>query len=224
MSNGPVMADARLALIGAGALGCAVLPRLVRMPLASITIVDGDRVEERNLDRQDLYAPVDLGRSKAQVAAAWLRQAPIALDVHAVDAFLADGNASELISAHDIVLDLTDDAHARRLIDRICAACGVPLVSGAVHGAQGQVISLHLPGPGNALCLPDLFHGAIGPEQDGCDMRAVPLPVIEAVAARVVQCARGLIGGQPQRNAVVELFDGRLMRWTQFAPPEPART
>ena len=69
----PTHPDIRLALIGVGAIGSALLPRLLRMPFTMITLVDGDRVEEKNLDRQELYAVVDIGRPKVDVAAAWAR-------------------------------------------------------------------------------------------------------------------------------------------------------
>lgn len=204
-------------VIGAGALGCALLPRLLRLPFNVLTIMDGDMVEAHNLERQDLYAHVDIGRPKAEVAAAWMRNAPHGIHISADTRFFDANNADEVISMHDLVFDVTDDPHVRRLIDRTCAAFDVPLLSGAVHGAQGQVIILHAPGPGGELVLDDLFTGKPGPEEDACDMRNVPTLVIQAVARRVCDRARDLMAGGTLVNGRIELFDADGS-WTMLDP------
>lgn len=217
------MQGARLALVGAGALGCAVLPRLLRMPLAAITIVDGDRVEEHNLQRQELYAPVDVGRPKAAVAASWARQVPVPVKVCAEDVFLSPANADALLGSQQVVVDLTDDLHARQLIARTCATHGVALISGAVHAGEGQVLLLHAPGTGSATGLDDLFQGRPGPGQDGCDMRRVPPATIEAVAARVARRLRELLSGASVANGRIDLYGPAGGGWTEFMPPEPGK-
>lgn len=218
--GGRSLSDVRIAVIGAGAIGCSLLPRIARMPFSVITIVDGDRVEEKNLDRQELYAPVDIGQPKAQVSAAWLRNAPITADVVAVDAFVDARNIEELVAMHDIVADCTDDAHVRRLVDRTCAAYDVALVGGAVHAGQGQVIALHAPGSGASLLLTELFTGQLNAEQDGCDMRNVPLTVIEEVARRMSATIGALLRQEPVRNGSIDVYDGRSRTWMRVDPPE----
>ncbi len=211
--------DIRLALIGVGAIGSALLPRLLRMPLSVITLVDGDRVEEKNLERQELYATVDVGHPKVDVAEAWVRNAPVAQSIVARDHFLDQGNAEDIISMHDIVADCTDDAHARRLIDTVCGEYGVALVSGAVHGKQGQVIVLHAEGANEELSLPDLFSGRLGEEQDGCDMRHVPMRVLEEVAKRMAWRIRELLNNAHPENGRIEQYDGDVDAWLEIAPP-----
>lgn len=215
------MRDARVAVVGAGALGCAVLPRLLHLPLSALTVVDGDRVEERNLDRQELYAPVDIGRPKAGVAASWLRHAPLAMHVHAVDAFLSAANADELIAGQHMVVDLTDDLHARRLIDATCARHGVALVSGAVHGAQGQAMVLHAAGSDAHVGLADLFPGMPASEQDGCDMRQVPAATIGTVGGRVAYLVRQVLQGAPGLNGRIHVHDPARGGWIELGPSVP---
>lgn len=215
----PTHPDIRLALIGVGAIGSALLPRLLRMPFTMITLVDGDRVEEKNLDRQELYAVVDIGRPKVDVAAAWARNAPVTPLIEARDHFLGPENAEGIIAMHDIVADCTDDAHARRFIDKVCGDYGVALVSGAVHGKQGQVIVLHGEGANDALSLPDLFNGRLGEEQDGCDMRHVPIRVLEEVAKRMAWRIRELLNNAHPENGRVEQYDGGANAWMEIAPP-----
>jgi molybdopterin/thiamine biosynthesis adenylyltransferase len=212
----------RLAVVGLGGIGCALVVRIARMPFEQITLVDGDRVEAANLEKQELYAEVDIGKPKAEVAAAWIRIAPVKARIVPMDAFVDPHNVEELISMHDIVADCTDDLHVRRLIDRTCRDYGVPLVSGAVHGRQGQVITLHRPGAGEDLSLGDLFPGKAAVEQDGCDMRQVPLDVLDQVAARMAMYIRELLNGGQPMNGRIDLYEGTARAWSQIEPPRTA--
>ena len=217
--GGRSLSDVRVAVIGMGGIGCALLPRLAHMPFSVITLVDGDRVEVKNLDRQELYAPVDVGRSKVDVASAWMRNTPVSPFVEVVDAFLDAPNAEGIIAMHDIVVDCTDDLHVRRLIDRTCADYGVALVSGAVHTKQGQVIVLHAGGGNHNLMLGDLFQGRPSVDQDGCDMRNVPLEVLDETAKRMAWRVREWLNGVALVNGRVELYDGRTRAWLIIEPP-----
>lgn len=206
----------RLLVVGAGALGNAMLPRILRWEWESITVMDGDRVEEKNLDRQELFAPVDIGAPKSEVLAAWVRNMPVTVRMTFRDEFLDANNAGTLIAMHDVVADCTDDAHVKRLIDHTCADYGVALVSGAVHGKEGQVILLHAEGEGEAISRDDLFQGKPGMDQDGCDMRNVPMMTIEETGRRMAQLLRALLHGEPVKNGRIDLFDGK--RWTAIDP------
>ena len=218
-SSGPSVPDTRIAVIGLGAIGSALLPRLLRMPFTVITLVDGDRVEEKNLDRQELFAPVDVGRPKVDVAAAWARNAPVSPSIVARDHFLDQGNVEDIISRHDIVADCTDDAHVRRLIDTVCGEFGVTLVSGAVHGKQGQVIVLHAEGVNDELSLGDIFSGRLGDEQDSCDMRHVPMNVLDEVAKRMAWRIRELLNNARLVNGRIEQYDCDVQVWLEIDPP-----
>lgn len=208
----------RLLVVGAGAIGNALLPRVLRWPWDGITVLDGDRVEEKNLDRQELFAPVDIGRSKSEVIAVWSRHAPIAVHVEHRDEFLDANNAEPIIAMHDVVADCTDDAHVKRLLDRTCADLGVALVSGSVHGAQAQVLVLHAEGDGDRIGRDTLFPGAYADGQDACDMRHVPMVTLEETARRMAQLLHALLYGEAVMNGRIDLFDGRS--WTAIDPPE----
>lgn len=208
--------ETRLLVVGCGALANALLPRIMRMGWARISLMDGDRVEVKNLERQELFAPVDVGRPKSAVLAAWLRHMPVAVELVPVDAFIGPDNAVEWIAQHDAVADCTDDAHAKLLIDRTCAAEGKVLVSGSVHGAQAQVLTLHAQGAQAELDRSTLFGGKPGVGQDGCDMRHVPLGTLHEAA----RCMAGHLAAWRKgksTNGRIDLFDGRA--WTSMAPP-----
>lgn len=210
-------ASATVLLIGAGGLGCAVLPRIVRLRPARFIVVDGDHVERHNLDRQPLYAEVDIGFPKASTAALWARQVMPPGAITAVDAFVDANNAHDLIAQADVVVEGVDDAHAKRLIDRVCASLDVPLVSAGVHQRQGQVLVLHAAGAHRMLGRDEVFSGTLAAEQDACDMRDVPLGLLEEVGARMGQRCADLLHGREVSNGRIELYDGA--RWLTFDPP-----
>src|SRR5690606_11056724 len=133
------------------------------------------------------------------------------------DDTLDANHAEKVIPLHDVVADCTDDAHVKQLLDRVCADYGVALVSGSVHGRQAQVILLHADGENEGLSRQDLFQGAIGAEQDGCDMREVPLATLEETGRRMAQLLRALLHKEPVVNGRIDLFDGQA--WTANDPP-----
>lgn len=215
------LGTARITVIGAGGLGCAVLPRIARMAIARLSIIDGDHVEEANLARQPLYDEMDIGHHKATTAAMWMRQVLVGGAVDATVRFVDAANAQELLAGSDIVVEGVDDLHAKDLIDRTCAALGIPLVSGGVHREEGQVLVLHAPGEGARIDRAGLFAGRAGPAQDGCDMRAVPLAVLEETGRAMAGRVHDMLHGRPVVNGRAELLDGRKGTWTMIDPPHP---
>jgi len=212
------MANGRIAVIGAGALGGELLHRLLGLPVAAFSIFDGDRVEAGNLVRQQFYAQQDVGLLKADALRARLISIAPDMKLDAEARFIDAGNATDSLRGHDLIADCTDDLHARNLLDRACAALGIPLVSGALHRDQGQVLLLHARGEGSALSRADVFAGRIGPDQDGCDMLQVSMDAIEAVAERMSETIASLLRGQQAVNGSLDLYDGGVRRWITFKP------
>ena len=215
--GGPSLSTLHVVVVGAGGLGCAVLPRLARMGIGRLTIVDGDRVEETNLDRQPLYEEMDIGTFKASTAAGWMRQIMASGVATGRDVFLDAANAHELLEDADVVVEGVDDLHAKQLIDRVCAELTIPLVSGGVHAKQGQVIVLHTPGEGEALSRADIFNGKPSSAQDGCDMRDVSVATLDEVGRVMATRVRAVLRAEPVRNGAIELLGER--GWLMIDPP-----
>jgi adenylyltransferase/sulfurtransferase len=215
------MSAVRVALVGVGGTGCALLPLLYRMPLQGVTLIDGDTVEEVNLPRQPLYADSDVGRLK--VRAALERSVAHASGIHLVahSVFVDVRNASELLEGHTVVADCTDDLHARRLLDEACARMGIPLVSGAVHGHQVQVLTLGLSPDGvrSPSTRADFFPGRTGPEQDSCDMRQVPAEVTTLAAALMARRIRSVLNGDASDACWMDLLHLEHGQWMRVAAP-----
>src|ERR1700751_3643008 len=131
--------QARVLVIGAGGLGCPVLQYLTAAGVGTIGIVDFDKVDDSNLQRQVLYSTEDVGEAKAQIAKEKLgRQNPyINLIAHVTQ--ITSANALEIISLYDIVVDGSDNFATRYLVNDACVILNKPMVSGAIYKFEGQV-------------------------------------------------------------------------------------
>lgn len=129
---------ARVLVVGAGGLGSAVLPLLASAGFGTIGIVDDDRVEPSNLPRQAIHTPSDVGRAKVESAAGTVRALDDTIEVRLLAERLTSGNAREVLSGYDLVLDGSDNFPTRYLVDDAATLTGIPVVWGAVHQTGGQ--------------------------------------------------------------------------------------
>jgi hypothetical protein len=128
------LAAASVVVVGAGGLGCPVLQYLAGAGVGRLTIVDHDRVEETNLHRQPLYAMADIGKLKAEAAAAALRRFNPGIAVDAVAERLTPQNATALAAGADLLVDAADSFAATYVLSDACLAAAKPLVSASVIG------------------------------------------------------------------------------------------
>lgn len=131
--------NASVAVVGAGGIGCPVLQYLSAAGLGTIGIIDGDTVEESNLQRQVLFGTSTLGKNKAEAAAAYINNLNPLVNVDVYPYQLTNENASSIISRYDFVIDCTDNFYARYLIDEQCAALRKAWIYGAIHRYEAQV-------------------------------------------------------------------------------------
>lgn len=133
------LSKARVLVIGAGGLGSPAILYLAAAGVGTIGIVDDDRVQVSNLQRQIAHGTADIGRLKVESAReSALRINPhVRVETHA--ARLDETNARDLIGAHDVVADGSDNFATRFLVNDICFALGKTLVSAAVGEFDGQL-------------------------------------------------------------------------------------
>ncbi len=144
--------ESKVLIIGAGGLGSPVALYLALAGVGTIGIVDFDRVELSNLQRQVLHDTTSIGRPKVESAKATLnRYNP---DVHVVthEFPLTSENALEVIPQYDVVVNGADNFPARYLVNDACYLAGKPLVDGSILIFDGQA-SVFLPGQGCYRCL-----------------------------------------------------------------------
>lgn len=133
------LTQARVLVIGAGGLGCALLPYLVASGIGNIGIVDGDQIEESNLHRQILYSPEDLGKLKTEIAQVKLQLQNPDCNLTSIPEYLSGSNALALFNQYDLIVDATDRIAIRYLINDAALITGKPVVYGSIHRFEGQV-------------------------------------------------------------------------------------
>ena len=130
---------ARVLIVGAGGLGSPAALYLAAAGVGTIGLIDPDEVALSNLQRQVLYATIDAGRPKVEVAERHLTALNPHLDVTAMPIAIGPENARSIIHRYDLVLDGTDDFGVRFCVNEACVAEKKPLVSGAIGRWTGQV-------------------------------------------------------------------------------------
>ena len=209
------LADA--VIVGLGGLGCAVAPYLAGAGGGRLRLIDGDEVELSNLPRQPLYGERDLGEAKARVASLRLRDMNRTLSVQCYATRVVESNAESLLQGASVVLDCTDNMASRQLINRVCYQLGVPLISGAASGMQGQLLMLH----------PDQTHGCYrclyAPEQsepNTCLAQGILGPVVGIVGtAQALQALLFMTSMAPPNWGELRLFDGLSGQWQALKVP-----
>jgi len=126
-------------VVGLGGLGGTVTEILARMGVGRLTLIDGDRFEDSNLNRQLLSSPANLTQPKAEAAAQRVRRINPSTDVTMHACFLTEQNAAVLLTGCDVVVDCLDNLRTRFDVEDACRLIGCPMVSAAVAGASGHL-------------------------------------------------------------------------------------
>jgi len=129
----------RMLLVGLGGLNAPAALYLAAAGVGRLGLVDPDRVERSNLQRQVVHAESTLGRNKAVSAQARIRDLNPDIETVVIERRIEAENAAEVLAGWDIVIDGTDNFPARYALNEACVRLGVPLVYGAVMRFQGQV-------------------------------------------------------------------------------------
>jgi adenylyltransferase/sulfurtransferase len=133
------LARSRVLIVGAGGLGGPVLQYLAGAGVGHLGLVEADTLDASNLHRQPLYALADVGKPKAALAQAALRaiNPTVTVDVHAAR-FTAD-NALDLVKAHDVVVDCSDNFLTKFCINDAAVLAQRPAVFASVYQYEGQL-------------------------------------------------------------------------------------
>jgi adenylyltransferase/sulfurtransferase len=195
------LAQSRVVVIGCGALGTVSADYLARAGVGHLAIVDRDIVEETNLQRQTLFDEADArdGLPKAVAAAGRLKRANSTIEIEPIVADVNQDNIEELLGLRgdrlraDLVVDGTDNAETRYLVNDVAVKHQLPWIYGAAVGVEGRVMAI---APPLTACLRCIFPQApsLG-ELATCDTTGVLGPVAGAVASLQAAAAlRWLVG------------------------------
>lgn len=149
--------SSRILLVGMGGLGSPAALYLAAAGVGTLGIVDFDRVELSNLQRQVIHTTEDLGKTKVQSARETIEAINPDVNVHEYEQRLSSENIMEIISDYDLVVDGTDNFPTRFLMNDACLLEGKTIVYGAIFRFEGQV-SVFAPdkGPCYRCLIPEM--------------------------------------------------------------------
>ncbi len=130
---------ASVAAVGCGGIGSPAIQYLAAAGVGRLILIDDDRVEPSNLQRQTIFATADAGASKAATAAAVARRLNPHIVVEPREARLTPTNAATLLAGAEVVLDGCDNFATRFAVADAALAARLPLVSAAVGQFEGQL-------------------------------------------------------------------------------------
>lgn len=199
-------------VVGLGALGCPAARVLAAAGVGTIALVDPDRVELSNLHRQPLHTTDAIGELKvASAAAALQREFPnLRLEAHAVR--LEAANLPELFAGVDFVIDATDGAASKFLINDGAVRIGTPFSHAGILGFLGQTMTVV---PGRSACLRCLFPEPPSEAEDvSCRDAGVIGPLAGAIGAiQAGEAIKHLTGrGEPLLDRLLTI-DARSGVW-----------
>ncbi|MEO5674681.1 MAG: HesA/MoeB/ThiF family protein [Chitinophagales bacterium] len=144
---------ASVLMIGAGGLGVPALQYMAAAGIGRIGIVDGDKIELSNLQRQVLYDEQEAGSSKSIVAKQKLSLLNSEIEITSFPELLSTDNAQQIFLPYDIILDGSDNFPTRYLVNDVCVKLNKPFISGAVFKFTGQVGVFNYNESGTYRCL-----------------------------------------------------------------------
>ena len=145
---------AKVVVAGAGGLGCVISIYLAAAGVGKIRLVDHDRVEFTDLNRQILYTDKDVGRRKVDSAKERLESLNPEVTVEAVDQTITEDSVLELVGGYDLIVDAMDNFAARYILNKAAIDNDIPLFHGAIHGFEGRATTII---PGRTACLRCLY-------------------------------------------------------------------
>ena len=195
--------SAKVLIIGAGGLGSPCALYLTSAGIGEIGIVDSDKVELNNLQRQIIHSMKNVGKAKVESAKEYLSGINTDIEIIPYNTRLTSANISDIIKEYDIIVDGSDNFPTRYLVNDACVLSGKPLSHGGIFRFDGQAITIL---PGESACYRCLF-----PEPPP------PGLVPSCQEAGILGAVAGIIG-TIQANEVLKyilkignLLDGKLL-------------
>jgi sulfur-carrier protein adenylyltransferase/sulfurtransferase len=206
--------EARVLCVGAGGLGSPAAMYLAAAGVGTVGIVDFDRVDLTNLQRQLLHDTDDVGRPKVDSAAERLNDINPEVNVVKHNVVLSSANAFDILGQYDVVVDGSDNFPVRYLVNDATQMLGKPLVYGSIYQFDGQA-SVFMPGP-QTPCYRCLFPeppppGTVPSCAEGGVFGVLPGIIGSIQAVEAIKIITGV--GQPLVGRLL-LFDALDMDFT----------
>jgi sulfur-carrier protein adenylyltransferase/sulfurtransferase len=207
---------ARVLCIGAGGLGSPAALYLAAAGIGTLGLVDADRVDASNLQRQILYGTDDVGESKLEKARARLRQLNPDVDIVLHEARLTSANATGIIADYDVVIDGSDNFPTRYLSNDVCVFARKPNIYGSVFRFEGQasVFAPHLGGPCYRCLFPEPPPPGAAPSCAEAGVLGVLPGIIGLIQA--TEALKLIVGAGESLAGRLLHFDALKMKFREF--------
>lgn len=219
-----MLRDSAALIVGCGGLGCAAAPYLAGAGVGRLVLVDDDVIEASNLQRQLLFRTADVGRPKAEVAAAALRALNPEVAVEAHVARVTRDEVERQAREVDVVLDCSDNFATRYAINAACVRTRRPLVSGAAIRFEGQlaVFDLRRGGP----CYACLYPESANLQGERCEDAGILGPVVGTIGTLQALEAIKLLLGLGSTGGTLRAWNALSGQWRTICmkTPDPGCT
>ncbi|HXG52344.1 MAG TPA: HesA/MoeB/ThiF family protein [candidate division Zixibacteria bacterium] len=204
---------ARVLVVGAGGLGSPAALYLAAAGIGGLGLVDSDRVELSNLQRQILHSTADIGRPKVESARERLRQLNPEVAVETYPLRLEADNAAEIFAGYDFIVDGSDNFATKFLVNDQAVALGKPFSHAGIVRLQGQTMTVI---PGKSACYRCVFREPPPPaEIPGCQQAGILGAVAGTIgsiqAAEAIKVLAGIEEGLLTDRLLT--FDARAMKF-----------
>ena len=207
---------ARALVIGAGGLGSPVALFLASAGVGLITLVDDDRVDLTNLQRQIAHSTERIGWRKVESAAASIAAINPEVRVVALAERVGPERLEALVAGHDVVVDCSDNFATRHAVNAACVVAARPLVSGAAVGFDAQMSVYDTREPANP-CYACVFPPAEAARDVQCATMGVFAPLVGIIGSQQAAEALKLVTGVGTTLAGrLQMLDARSMAWTEI--------
>lgn len=139
------LATSCVAIVGCGGLGGYIAEELARIGVGRLVLIDGDRLEVSNLNRQIMATELNIGQWKVEAARVRLQSVNSEVHIEVVRGWFEEAKGPELFREVDLVCDALDSREARVTLERVCHQMDLPLVYASIAGWFGQ-LGVSLPG------------------------------------------------------------------------------
>lgn len=209
---------AKVLMIGAGGLGCAASQYLTVAGIGELTLVDFDRVELSNLQRQVLHQDANIGQAKVESAKQSLSQLNPHIKINTINAVLDDHEIDALVADHHLVLDCTDNVSVREQLNLSCFRHRVPLVSAAAIRMEGMVTVFDYQEQTPCYhCFSSLF----GEQQLSCVESGILAPVVGMIGClQAVEAIKVITGMGKTLAGRILMIDAMTMEFREMKLPK----
>ncbi|MGC1468200.1 MAG: HesA/MoeB/ThiF family protein [Sphingorhabdus sp.] len=210
-------------LIGAGGIGCPAIQYLAAAGVGTISAVDDDVISLSNLQRQVLYSKAQIGDPKVDAAAEAVSRLNPDVTFHAIKERITAQTSSQMLEGVDVVIDGSDNFATRLIVNDLCIAAQVPLVSAAIGQFHGQ-IGTFCGWETDAPCYRCFVGDAHDPDEcDDCAAQGVLGAMCGLMGSfAAMEAIRALTGFGDDTKGKLHIFDGlKLAMRSLNLPKDP---